>query len=180
MGRVGLREQLLRRLERGALALIRALGRKEPHRLDAKRIIFLCTGNICRSPYAEAVARAKGTAAISCGTRTSPGVKADPVAVAVAMRKGCDLSSHLTTRWEDVELRHGDIVIAMQVRHALLAYPRTWRAGVRVLVLGALVGPGGEVITDPYGYDAEEYSRVFSLIDKGIEALTRPMLGAGG
>jgi protein-tyrosine-phosphatase/peptidoglycan/xylan/chitin deacetylase (PgdA/CDA1 family) len=173
---VGLRERLVRWLERCTLRGIRALSRTEPECLKAKRIIFLCTGNICRSPYAEAVARQKGAVAISCGTRTSPGVGADPVAVTVATRMGRDLSSHLTTRWEDVELRRGDIVVAMQVRHALKAYQRTLRAGVKVLVLGALVGPPVEVISDPFGSGAEEYSRVFSLIEHGIEALTRPVV----
>jgi protein-tyrosine phosphatase len=173
---IGLRERLVRWLERCALRLIRALSRKESECLGDGRIIFLCTGNICRSPYAEAVAREKGAVAISCGTRTSPGVRADPMAVTVATRMGHDLSSHLTTRWEDVELRRGDIVIAMQVRHALKAYQRTLRAGVRVLVLGALVGPPVEVISDPYGCGAEEYTRVFSLIEHGIDALTRPVI----
>ena len=137
---VGLRERVVRWLERCALRVIRAFSSKSSAGFATGRIIFLCTGNICRSPFAEAVAREKGAMAISCGTRTSSGAKADPVAITVGKSMGRDLSAHLTTRWEDVELRRGDIVIAMQLRHALKAYQRTFRAGVKVLVLGALVG----------------------------------------
>jgi len=66
---------------------------------------FVCSGNICRSPYAEAAARRCGLTAISCGIATEKGLPADGTAITEAAQRGLDLTSHRTTRWQDVEIR---------------------------------------------------------------------------
>jgi protein-tyrosine phosphatase len=135
------------------------------------RIIFVCTGNICRSPYAEFVARRHGLQAISCGTHTRGGLPADRTATEEARQRGVDMQSHLTTRWEDVELRAGDLIIAMQLRHALVVRPRARRHGSRVVMLNSLLLPEFAVIWDPYGRPQQAFSEAFDLIDCGVERL---------
>jgi Low molecular weight phosphotyrosine protein phosphatase len=66
----------------------------ERHWRNCERVVFVCTGNICRSPYAEAAARAHGINAVSCGTHTRTGLPADPVAIREAALRGRDMTAH--------------------------------------------------------------------------------------
>jgi len=111
-------------IERAVLDSGRLRLADEKLRTNFSRVIFVCTGNICRSPYAEAMARSHGLDAISCGIATRTGLPADPTALEEAAAKGVDMSSHRTTRWEDVELKSGDLVIALELRHARAVLPK--------------------------------------------------------
>src|SRR5215475_9849794 len=96
-----------------ALGWLRADERRHGQR--CKRVVFVCSGNICRSPYAEVAARMRGLPAVSCGTHTQTGLPADGTAIVEAARRTVDLSAHRTTRWEDFEPEDGDLLIAMQL-----------------------------------------------------------------
>ena len=56
-------------------------------------ILFVCTGNTCRSPLAAALARAYGVDAQSAGLSADPGDVATPEAVRASQRHGADLSA---------------------------------------------------------------------------------------
>lgn len=135
------------------------------------RFIFVCSGNICRSPYAEAVARSRGLHAISCGTKTDPGRTADPTAVSQAAERGVNLKAHKTARWHDIDIRGADVIVAMQLKHAVNVLPRARLHGRPVILFSSLLVPKFAVIHDPYGKSAEEFQAVFSLIDIGITRL---------
>jgi protein-tyrosine phosphatase len=144
---------------------------------DCNRLIFVCTGNICRSPYAEAAARRLGIAAISSGIDTQEGLPADPTAIAEAARRGLNLSSHRTTRWQDVEVHGGDIIIAMQLRHAVAVLPRIRKTNCQAVVLSSLLLPKYDLIFDPYGQPLSDYVRVFELIDTALQCIVERMGG---
>jgi protein-tyrosine-phosphatase len=110
--------------------------------------------------------------AISCGTHTNNGLSADATAITEAARRGKDLRSHRTTRWEDVELTANDVIVAMQLRHAISALPRARKEGCQILLFSSLLREFG-VIWDPYGGHQEEYSRTFDLIEDGIQFIKR-------
>ena len=57
-------------------------------------ILFVCSGNTCRSPLAAALACVHGVDARSAGLNADPGDPAAPEAVRVAKRYGADLSAH--------------------------------------------------------------------------------------
>lgn len=135
------------------------------------RIIFVCSGNICRSPYAEEVARGWGLQAISCGTNTDSGLSADAIAVEEAAKRGVDLTRHETMRWPDVPLHAGDVVLAMQLRHVLTVLGRARIQSCRVSLFGSLLLPQFAPISDPYGRPRDEYRRVFALIEAGIRRI---------
>jgi protein-tyrosine phosphatase len=90
------------------------------------RIVFVCHGNICRSAFADVVAKRKNLRAASFGLSTSANQLAHPPAIAVAKTIGYDLAHHRTTRVEDYEPLSGDLLLAMEVRqlHRLAAVPR--------------------------------------------------------
>ena len=62
-----------------------------------ERLVFICKGNICRSAYAEAVARSLGINAISCGIDTIEDAPANDCAISEAKQQGIDLNGHVTT-----------------------------------------------------------------------------------
>jgi protein-tyrosine phosphatase len=108
-----------------------------------------------------------GMRAISCGTDTRPGLAADKVAIAQAAQRAVDLTSHTTTRWEDVELEQGDLIVAMQLRHAWAVLPRAREYHCPVVMLSSLL-PEFAPVWDPYGKDDGAYHRAFDLIDMAV------------
>jgi protein-tyrosine phosphatase len=89
------------------------------------RIIFVCQGNICRSAFAEVIAKKHGLRAASFGLATYGGGPAHPPAVAAAAMLGHDLRAHRTLRVEDHVAVPGDLLLAMEVRqlHRLARLP---------------------------------------------------------
>lgn len=144
---------------------------------DFRRVVFVCTGNICRSPYAESVARKHGLVAVSCGVHTENGLPADPTAIIEAGLRNRDITAHRTTRWQDLEISSGDIIIATELRHALAVRPKARDARCRVVLLSSLLPQKFEVLRDPYGRAQQEYARIFDLIDSSVERLAQRVQG---
>lgn len=170
--RFAIRRRLYPILEQALLALgaFRA-ARKDVNR-ETLRIAFVCSGNICRSPYAEAFARRCGLSAISCGTHAENGSPADPAAVAEAAGRGVDLTEHRAARWRDLPLRPGDVIVAMTLRHVFLVLPRALMRRCHVLLFSSFL-PEFAPIWDPHGRPPEFYRQIFDLIDIGVRHLAQ-------
>lgn len=129
-----------------------------------KRILFVCTGNICRSPLAEALLKRalheRGVEEVtveSAGTGAWDGAPASEGAYLVALERGLDLSGHrarLLTR----EIVEDAGVILTMARHHRARVHELGGEG-RVHVLGEYVGKSGEdaEVGDPFGGDLEVY-----------------------
>jgi protein-tyrosine phosphatase len=139
-----------------------------------KRLLFVCTGNICRSPLAEAifvhVAREAGRAGEfevdSAGTHDyHEGERADARARRVGAARGVDVSS-IAREVRDSDFERFDLILAMDrghVRELRRRCPQALRE--RIHLMGALVGaPDGDV-PDPYYQDQDAFERVFDLLD---------------
>lgn len=129
---------------------------------DVRRLVFVCHGNICRSAFADVLAKQAGLNAISFGLSTSSGKPAYPGTVLAAAEMGYDLSHHRTTRVDGYAPVAGDHLLAMEVRHL-----RKLAADLRLnkvprSLLGLYGKPPTPHLHDPYGL-SDDYMRTCLL-----------------
>lgn len=147
----------------------------------AARVLFVCTGNTCRSPLAEALLRhlaakrlgvaadqvlAHGLCARSAGTGTMPGMPASAGAVAAAAELGIDLSGHRSSLVSDHLLRAADRILCLSPSHAAVVCELAPDAAERV----ELLDPAGGGVSDPFGAGVEVYRQTRNEIARHIEA----------
>lgn len=134
------------------------------------RLVFVCKGNICRSPYASARARALGLRAASFGLAAAEGAMADPAASRNAALRAVDLSEHRSARLESWSFAADDLVVVFEPGH--LSEVRRLNGGhAPISLLGVWVRPIYPHIQDPYGRGDRYFQRCFSLIDANVAAL---------
>jgi len=84
-------------------------------------VLFICTGNICRSPMAKALLQRRyadhGVIAGSAGLRGLDGQPAHPLAQAVAAQLGADLSQHRASTVTPELLARADMILTMETSH---------------------------------------------------------------
>jgi protein-tyrosine-phosphatase len=85
---------------------------------NVRRYVFICYGNICRSPLAEYAAKQHGANAISFGLHTRGADKADERAIDFALTMGIDLSPHATRPIDQYIPQDGDLLVGMEPKHA--------------------------------------------------------------
>lgn len=151
-----------------------------------RRILFVCTGNICRSPTAEGVARAlaqrlgldEAFEFDSAGTHGyHVGDPPDPRTVAAALRRGYDLAPLRARRVTDFDFIRFDHVIAMGHDHLdwlQRACPPLYRDKLGLLLEFSLRFEEDEV-PDPYYGRADGFERVLDLVEDAAQQLIREL-----
>ncbi len=134
------------------------------------RLIFVCRGNICRSPYAEVRARDLGLRAISSGLDTKPGKVANSTAIDAAALRGIDLSPHRAQRLTDLALTEGDLILVMEPEQLNLVRQQVGPK-VAVVLLGLYACPTRAYLQDPYGRSLAYFESCFNVIDSALANL---------
>lgn len=143
---------------------------------SVRRLVFVCRGNICRSPYASFRARSLGVSAASFGLDAAEGVPADPAASKNALSRGIDLSPHRSARIESSRLAEGDLVIMFEPGQ-LAEVRRRIGDGVPVSLVGVWSRPIRPHIQDPYGRSDRYFQQCFTVLDRCIFELARCVVG---
>jgi protein-tyrosine phosphatase len=137
---------------------------------DVNRLVFVCKGNICRSPFAEERARAWGIRAGSAGLDADPGRPAAPRAVEAARRRGIDLAAHRSRTLDEVDLRPTDLVVAFEPDHALRLRAML-PADRRLTLLGLYASRPCAYLHDPYGLSERYFDSCFGRIQDALRDL---------
>lgn len=145
--------------------------------------LIVCTGNICRSPYAERKlkallaeeARADDVLVRSAGTVTTPGKEADPVARRIAKTRKIDLDTHRTSAITESLVRSSDLILTMQPSHLTAILKVDANAAERTVLLGALLLPdiASILVPDPYGQPDEAFQDCFEQLDQALTKLVK-------
>ena len=129
-----------------------------------KRILLVCTGNICRSPLAAALMQravqergVDGIEVSSAGTGAWDGAPASEGAYLVGLEQGLDLSGHRARLLTRDLVEQSDLILTM-ARHHRARVDELGGEG-RVFVLGEYAGRAGDAaeVSDPFGGDLEVY-----------------------
>lgn len=143
-----------------------------------RRLVFVCRGNICRSPYASIKARSLGVSAASFGLDAIEGAPANPAASKNALLRGVDMSLHRSARLESSRLVAGDLVIAFEPGH--LPEIRRRNANRSATLLGIWARQFRPHIQDPYGRSDRYFQECFAVIDASITRLVERMARGSG
>ena len=166
-------------VKRRSLQQHRALLRRLKAAGGPSKIVFVCYGNICRSPLAAALAeqRLSDVPIVSAGFHQHTGRSCPQKILRMANSFGIDLSGHRSARITQDQLANADLVIAMDLENLNCLRKEFPEMADRTTLLGLFGAPEVLTIADPYLADEAATNRICEQVREGIEGLTSWVAG---
>lgn len=148
--------------------------------IKKKFILFICTGNSCRSVMAKALLEKKmkgkgrfDVEVLSAGLMAT-GLSATEATREVLKREGMDVSGHLSQIVTNEMIKKSDIILVMEKLHEQRILQLVPDAKNRVFLLKefAKINDTGFDISDPIGKPKEFYEQTYSVIKEAIERIS--------
>ena len=141
----------------------------------SSKVLFVCTGNICRSPLAAALweTRYPAVKAASAGFVPKAGRQSPDNVQAVAAARGLSLTEHCSRTLDDAMLSESDVVVLFEPRHFVRLRADFPQYLDKVVMLGALLQPPKAFIDDPYQRSVAETEEIARQVDATLPELAR-------
>jgi protein-tyrosine phosphatase len=145
-------------------------------------VVFVCLGNICRSPAAQGIleqriekAGLNGKITVdSCGTAAfNIGKSPDPRSIAAAKRAGYVIEQQIARQIDDPDYDHGDYIIAMDrmnLTNVQAWTPKGFKGEVKLL-MDYCGNAGNSQVPDPYYGDELAFDHVIKQIEVAVDGL---------
>ena len=139
------------------------------------KVLFVCTGNTCRSPMAEyyfnsEIKKNGGKSAVagSCGLFANPGEPMSKNALEVLASKNIAGGEHRSRQIDTDVVKNSDLVCAVTSRHEA-------RLKQRFPEFAEKISAMAEEIGDPFGGSLESYERCFESIQKSVDIIIKSL-----
>jgi len=142
-----------------------------PQRGQVKRLVFICSGNICRSAFGEAVSRKLGFPAVSYGLHCRGGDTANERAMAFAKENGYELENHVTQNINSYEPQSGDLVLFVEPSHYRQA-PDCIRES-QFIYLGRYTSVRNLYLHDPFSANNSYFVKNMKAIEMGVKEILK-------
>lgn len=141
----------------------------------SKKVLFVCTGNTCRSPMAEGLLKKMALESQipleveSAGLAAFAGVPAALEAVDVCKEKGIDISRHLSQPLSKILVMESDLILTMTEKHKEMILKKMPFLETKVFLLSEFAGLGNQDVEDPIGQSLESYRKTLDLMESYIQ-----------
>lgn len=138
---------------------------------ETRRLVFICSGNICRSALGEYVAKEASFPAVSFGLHCRGGDPAFEKTLDYGRKHHYPIDNHLSANIKDYQPQAGDLLVIMEPQH--LVETNLLLPDVNKFLLGFMANPKNVYIHDPYSTN----EAFFEACMDGIATATRSLIG---